>query len=108
MPALLGVSGILITKEVVMKRSVKMVMVVMSVAVLILMAFSAMAANSEKKAPSPKQQAQYEKMRTCNAEAKAKALKGDERKAFMSDCLKSKSDGTAQSVAEAKASAKKK
>jgi len=27
-------------------------------------------------------------MKTCNADAKAKALKGDERKAFMSSCLK--------------------
>jgi len=28
------------------------------------------------------------KMKTCNAEAKSKALAGPERKAFMSDCLK--------------------
>ncbi|MCW3913237.1 PsiF family protein, partial [Pseudomonas aeruginosa] len=26
-------------------------------------------------------------MKTCNADATAKALKGDERKAFMSTCL---------------------
>ena len=32
--------------------------------------------------------AQQEKMKTCNAEATAQTLKGDERKAFMSDCLK--------------------
>ncbi|NBF05617.1 phosphate starvation-inducible protein PsiF [Pseudomonas sp. Fl5BN2] len=32
--------------------------------------------------------AQQNKMTTCNAEATAKALKGDERKAFMSTCLK--------------------
>ncbi|MBP9960760.1 MULTISPECIES: PsiF family protein [Pseudomonas] len=32
--------------------------------------------------------AQQEKMTTCNAEATAKSLKGDERKAFMSTCLK--------------------
>ena len=31
---------------------------------------------------------QQEKMTTCNAEASAKTLKGDERKAFMSECLK--------------------
>lgn len=37
--------------------------------------------------PSPKQ-AQQEKMKACNADAKTKALKGDARKAFMSDCLK--------------------
>ena len=32
--------------------------------------------------------AQQEKMTSCNADATAKALKGDERKAFMSNCLK--------------------
>ncbi|MNG24062.1 Phosphate starvation-inducible protein PsiF precursor [compost metagenome] len=34
--------------------------------------------------------AQQEKMKTCNADATAKALKGDERQAFMSGCLKAK------------------
>ena len=34
--------------------------------------------------------AQQAKMTTCNADATAKALKGDERKAFMSTCLKTK------------------
>jgi len=37
---------------------------------------------------SEAQQAQQERMKRCNAEAKAKELKGDARKAFMSDCLK--------------------
>lgn len=32
---------------------------------------------------------QQEKMKTCNAEAKEKALKGDERRSFMSGCLSS-------------------
>lgn len=32
--------------------------------------------------------AQQEKMKGCNKEAKDSALKGDERKAFMSKCLK--------------------
>jgi hypothetical protein len=41
-----------------------------------------------KRTPSPAQKAQQEKMKTCNAEAKEKALKGDERKKFMSECLK--------------------
>ncbi|MEO7148678.1 MAG: PsiF family protein, partial [Rhodanobacteraceae bacterium] len=31
---------------------------------------------------------QQDKMKTCNATAKTKALKGTERKAFMSTCLK--------------------
>ena len=41
-------------------------------------------------AASNKQLAQQEKMKTCNAEAKTKALKGDERKAFMKECLSNK------------------
>jgi len=48
----------------------------------------ALAADKEKKTPSPAQQAQQEKMKSCNAEAKTKALKGPERKTFMSECLK--------------------
>ena len=31
-----------------------------------------------------------EKMKTCNADATAKSLKGDERKAFMKTCLSNK------------------
>jgi hypothetical protein len=31
---------------------------------------------------------QQDKMKSCNADAKTKALKGDERKAFMKTCLK--------------------
>ncbi len=31
---------------------------------------------------------QQSKMKTCNADAKTKALKGEERKAFMKSCLK--------------------
>ena len=34
--------------------------------------------------------AQQEKMKACNAEASKKALKGDERKKFMSECLSAK------------------
>ena len=49
---------------------------------------SALAADTEKKAPSPAQQAQQEKMRACNADAGKQELKGDERKKFMSECLK--------------------
>ncbi|HGM5583016.1 TPA: PsiF family protein [Pseudomonas putida] len=39
---------------------------------------------------------QQEKMKTCNADATAKALKGDERKAFMSTCLKKTAPATQQ------------
>lgn len=41
-------------------------------------------------APSAWAGAQQEKMKTCNAEAKDKALAGDERKAFMKECLSAK------------------
>jgi psiF repeat len=39
-------------------------------------------------APSFAKVKQQDKMKSCNADAKAKALKGDERKKFMSSCLK--------------------
>lgn len=45
--------------------------------------------------------AQQEKMKTCNAEAKTKALKGDERKAFMKDCLSAKKETAVAPVAKA-------
>ena len=41
--------------------------------------------------PAPKDKpSQQNRMKTCNADAKANSLKGDERKAFMSECLKAK------------------
>ncbi len=39
--------------------------------------------------------AQQNKMKTCNADAKTKDLKGDERKAFMSSCLSAKAEAPA-------------
>jgi hypothetical protein len=39
---------------------------------------------------------QQEKMAACNKEAGEKTLKGDERKAFMSNCLKAKPAATTQ------------
>ena len=45
------------------------------------------AAEPAKKAPSPAQLAQQEKMKTCNADAGTKQLKGDERKTYMKSCL---------------------
>jgi hypothetical protein len=38
--------------------------------------------------PAPAGETQQDRMRRCNATAKEKALKGDERKAYMSACLK--------------------
>lgn len=43
-----------------------------------------------KKPASPAQLAQQEKMKNCNQDAKGKELKGDERKAFMKECLSAK------------------
>jgi hypothetical protein len=44
-------------------------------------------AGDAKKAPSAAQKAQQDRMKSCNADPKAKAAKGDERKKFMSECL---------------------
>lgn len=41
---------------------------------------------ADDKAPT----AQQNKMKACNADEKAKTLKGDERKKFMSECLSAK------------------
>jgi hypothetical protein len=48
-------------------------------------------AEAARKAPAekaPVHQSQQEKMKTCNVEAGKKNLHGDERRAFMSSCLK--------------------
>jgi hypothetical protein len=63
-----------------------------AVIAVVVFAFSAghcMAEEKEKKPPTPAQQAQREKMKACNADAGKQELKGDERKKFMSSCLKS-------------------
>ncbi|NOT18531.1 MAG: phosphate starvation-inducible protein PsiF [Sulfuriferula sp.] len=46
--------------------------------------------------------AQQEKMGTCNKDAAAKALKGDERKAFMKSCLSAKPAEVTAPAADAK------
>ena len=53
------------------------------------------AAEGEAKAKKPPT-AQQQKMTTCNAEAKTKELKGDERKAFMKSCLSANKQATQQ------------
>jgi hypothetical protein len=40
------------------------------------------------KEPTAKQKAQQERMKACNEQASDKKLKGDDRKKFMSSCLK--------------------
>ena len=47
--------------------------------------------------------AQQEKMTTCNADAKTKALTGDARKAFMKECLSSHPAAAAPAVPAAPA-----
>ena len=42
---------------------------------------------------------QHERMRRCNAEAKEQTLKGEERKAFMSTCLRGRHDAGAAAAA---------
>lgn len=48
--------------------------------------------------------AQQNKMKTCNADAKTKALKGAERKSFMKECLSAKSDAAPTAAAAPAAS----
>lgn len=55
------------------------------IAALIAFGISGLAYGEEKKLTP-----QQEKMANCNKEAKDKKLAGDERKAFMSECLKAK------------------
>ena len=49
---------------------------------------AALAQDKAKKEPSEKQKAQQERMKGCNKQAADKKMKGDERKGFMSSCLK--------------------
>ena len=51
-----------------------------------MLAAPALAQDKAKKEPSEKQKAQQERMKDCNKQAEGK--KGDDRKKFMSGCLK--------------------
>ena len=66
-----------------------MLKAMIAVAVLVFSAGHSLAAEKETNAPTPAQQAQRERMKSCNADAAKQELKGDERKKFMSGCLKS-------------------
>ena len=59
---------------------------VAAIATALLLAAPAWAQDKDK-GPSQKQAAQQEKMKSCNERASKKGMKGEERKAFMSDCL---------------------
>jgi hypothetical protein len=50
---------------------------------------------------------QQDRMKSCNKDAADKALKGDERKAFMKGCLSNKPEAHAAAAADAPADAKK-
>lgn len=50
-------------------------------------AFMKQCLSAKAEAAKSAKTAQQEKMKTCNAEAKTKALKGADRKKFMSSCL---------------------
>lgn len=67
------------------------------IAALIAFGISGLAYGEEKKLTP-----QQEKMANCNKEAKEKKLAGDERKAFMSGCLKAKPAAEASSPEKAK------
>lgn len=56
------------------------------IAVAILAAFAASGALAQDKKAVDKKASQQSKMKKCNADAKG--MKGDERKKFMSTCLK--------------------
>jgi len=60
-----------------------MIRILTSVAAALLLANGAWAQD--------KQAAQQERMKSCNAQASKKEMKGDERQAFMSKCLKADS-----------------
>src|SRR5215813_1908079 len=51
-------------------------------------AFAPYAAAQDKKEPSAAQKKQQELMKSCNDQAGAKKMEGDDRKKFMSSCLK--------------------
>ena len=62
------------------------------VAMVLIVMWSVGAVHAED-AKSPAQTAQQQKMKLCNQQAKEQKLKGDERKAFMSQCLKKDKTG---------------
>jgi hypothetical protein len=56
----------------------------------------------DTKKPSAAQKEQQARMKDCNKEASSKKMKGDERKAFMSDCLKGDGPSAAQKKQQAR------
>lgn len=64
--------------------------------------------DAPKKEPTAAQKKQQERMKECNAQADDKKMKGDDRKKFMSSCLKpAAKKGEAKTKAEPKKADKK-
>ena len=78
-----------------------MLKAMIAVVVLACAAGHSLAAEKETKAPTPAQQAQRERMKACNADAKTQQLKGDDRKTFMSTCLKAEKAAKAEETEKA-------
>lgn len=66
----------------------------------LVLSFSAHAAGTADAPAKKPPTAQQQKMTSCNAEAKTKNLAGDERKAFMKQCLSNKPQPAAQGSAQ--------
>ena len=62
-------------------------------AVCFILATSPLAMAQDKKEPSAKQKVQQERMKACNDKAGDKGMKGEDRKKFMSSCLKGEEPG---------------
>ena len=62
---------------------------------LIAAALLLLAAPAEAREASPAQQAQQQRMRACNADARTRELRSDPRKAFLRDCLRRRPAGAA-------------
>lgn len=78
-------------------------------AALIGVAGGAVSAHAADTAPAKTLSPQQQRMKDCNGEAKTKALKGDDRKAFMKTCLSGgKADAAASPAADARAAQQQK
>lgn len=73
------------------------------IALCLAVGFASPSFAADKKEPT----AQQSKMGTCNKDAGEKALKGDERKKFMSDCLKAKAPEPAKDTTAKESAAPK-
>jgi len=68
----------------------------LALAVCLALACTPFAFSQEKKEPTAAQKKQQELMKSCNEKAGAKKMEGDDRKKFMSTCLKGEDQMTPQ------------